>query len=80
MGAKAWQERERCAGEIKRVVQGSGSAWISSPQVRRGCDLRGDPMVVRHIPRELRYRKQLAARFAAWCEITEVTRNPSFAF
>jgi putative transposase len=26
------------------------------------------------------YRKQLAARFVAWCEFTEVTRNPSTVF
>jgi putative transposase len=26
------------------------------------------------------YRRQLAARFVAWCEITEVTRNPACAF
>ncbi len=34
----------------------------------------------RHLLRASLYRKQLAARFVAWCEITEVTRNPSTAF
>jgi putative transposase len=34
----------------------------------------------RHLLRASLYREQLAARFVAWCEITEVTRNPSYAF
>jgi putative transposase len=34
----------------------------------------------RHLLRASLYRKQLVARFVAWCEITEVTRNPSYAF
>jgi putative transposase len=34
----------------------------------------------RHLLRASRFRKQLAARFVAWPEITEVTRNPSSAF
>jgi putative transposase len=34
----------------------------------------------RHLLRASLYRKQLAARFIAWCEITEVTPNPSYAF
>jgi len=34
----------------------------------------------RHLLRASLYRKQLAARFVAWCEITEVTQNPSYAF
>jgi putative transposase len=33
-----------------------------------------------HLLRASLYRKQLAARFVAWREITEVTRNPSYAF
>jgi putative transposase len=31
----------------------------------------------RHLLRASRYRKQLASRFAAWREFTEVIRNPS---
>jgi putative transposase len=31
----------------------------------------------RHLLRASLYRKQLASRFAAWREFTEVTRNPS---
>jgi putative transposase len=34
----------------------------------------------RHLLRASLFRKQLAARFVAWREITEVTRNPSYAF
>ena len=34
----------------------------------------------RHLLRASLYRKQLVLRFAAWFEITEVTRNPSTAF
>jgi putative transposase len=34
----------------------------------------------RHLLRASLFRKQLAARFVAWREITEVTRNPSQAF
>jgi putative transposase len=34
----------------------------------------------RHLLRASLFRKQLAARFVAWREITEVTRNPSSAF
>jgi putative transposase len=34
----------------------------------------------RHLLRASLYCKQLAARFVAWCEFTEVTRNPSCAF
>jgi putative transposase len=34
----------------------------------------------RHLLRASLYRKQLAARFVAWCEFTEVTRNPSCVF
>jgi len=34
----------------------------------------------RHLLRASLYRKQLAARFIAWCEFTEVTRNPSCVF
>jgi putative transposase len=34
----------------------------------------------RHLLRASLYRKHLAARFVAWCEITEITRNPSAAF
>jgi putative transposase len=31
----------------------------------------------RHLLRASRYRKQLAARFFAWLEITELAQNPS---
>jgi putative transposase len=34
----------------------------------------------RRLLRASLYRKQLAARFVAWCAITEVTQNPSYAF
>jgi putative transposase len=34
----------------------------------------------RHLLRASLYRKQLAARFVAWWELTEVTQNPSYAF
>src|ERR1700737_2870903 len=34
----------------------------------------------RHLLRASLYRKQLAARFVAWRELTEVTQNPSYAF
>jgi putative transposase len=34
----------------------------------------------RHLLRASLYRKQLAARFVAWCEFADVTQNPSFAF
>jgi putative transposase len=34
----------------------------------------------RHLLRPALYRKQLAARFVAWRELTEVTQNPSYAF
>jgi putative transposase len=34
----------------------------------------------RHLLRASLYRKQLAARFVAWREFTEVTRNPSTTF
>src|SRR6267154_4715769 len=34
----------------------------------------------RHLLPASLYRKQLAARFVAWCDFTEVTRNPSYAF
>jgi putative transposase len=34
----------------------------------------------RHLLRASLYRKQLAARFAAWCEFTEVTQAPSTGF
>jgi putative transposase len=33
----------------------------------------------RHLLRASLHRKQLAARFVAWCEITEVARNLSYA-
>src|SRR5258707_3658467 len=33
----------------------------------------------RHLLRASLYRKQLAARFVAWRELTEVTQNPSYA-
>ncbi|KWR81825.1 transposase [Cupriavidus sp. IDO] len=33
-----------------------------------------------HLLRASRYRKQFAARFPAWREHTELTRNPSAAF
>jgi putative transposase len=34
----------------------------------------------RHLLRASLYRKQLAARFVAWRDLTEVTQNPSYAF
>jgi putative transposase len=34
----------------------------------------------RHLLRASLYRKQLAARFVAWCEFTGVTQDPSCAF
>src|SRR6202790_3619122 len=34
----------------------------------------------RHLLPASLYRKQLAARFVAWRELTEVTQNPSYAF
>jgi putative transposase len=34
----------------------------------------------RHLLHASLFRKQLAARFVAWREITEVTRDPSYAF
>jgi putative transposase len=34
----------------------------------------------RHLLRASLYRKQLAARFVAWREFTELTQNPSTAF
>jgi putative transposase len=34
----------------------------------------------RHLLRASTYRKQLAAKFVAWCEFTEVTQNPSTGF
>jgi putative transposase len=34
----------------------------------------------RHLLRASLYRKQLAARFVAWRELTEVTQNPSYSF
>ncbi len=34
----------------------------------------------RHLVRASLYRKHLAARFAAWCEFTNVTQTPSNAF
>jgi putative transposase len=34
----------------------------------------------RHLLRASLYRKQLAARFVAWRELTEVTQNLSYAF
>jgi hypothetical protein len=34
----------------------------------------------RHLLRASLYRKQLAAPFVAWCELTKVTQNPSYAF
>jgi len=34
----------------------------------------------RHVIRALLYRKQLAARFDAWREFTELAQNPSAAF
>ncbi|WP_175907948.1 IS6 family transposase [Burkholderia seminalis] len=34
----------------------------------------------RHLLRASLYRKQLAARFVAWCELTEGTQNPSCPF
>ena len=34
----------------------------------------------RYLLRASLYRKQLAARFVAWRELTEVTQNPSYAF
>ncbi|MCP2090059.1 UNVERIFIED_ORG: transposase-like protein [Paraburkholderia sediminicola] len=34
----------------------------------------------RHLPRASLYRQQLAALFVAWCDITEVAQNPSYAF
>jgi putative transposase len=44
---------------------------------------RADPATFalkRHLLRTSIFRKQLAARFGAWREITKVTRNPSLAF
>jgi putative transposase len=34
----------------------------------------------RHVLRASLYRKQLAARFVAWREFTELAQNPSTAF
>jgi putative transposase len=34
----------------------------------------------RHLLRASLYRKQLAARFIAWREFTELAQNPSWAF
>jgi len=34
----------------------------------------------RHLLRASLYRQQLAARFVAWCDITELAQNPSYAF
>jgi putative transposase len=34
----------------------------------------------KHLLRASLYRKQLAARFVAWCEFAEACLNPSFFF
>jgi putative transposase len=34
----------------------------------------------RHLLCASLYRQQLAARFVAWCDITDVAQNPSCAF
>ena len=34
----------------------------------------------RHLLRAALYRKQLAARFVAWREFTELAQNPSYSF
>jgi hypothetical protein len=52
-----------------------------APQ-RRACfgPIRQHFALKRYLVRASLYRKQLAARFVAWCEITDATRNPACAF
>src|ERR1700688_1062578 len=60
-------------------------ARLSRPETHTEISLvlRADQATLRaqrHLLRASLYRKQLAARFVAWRELTEVTQNPSYAF
>jgi hypothetical protein len=60
-------------------------AWLSRTETHTeflSCfgPIRQHFALKRHLLRALLHRKQLAARFVAWREFTELAQNPSFAF
>jgi putative transposase len=76
------RERERRIpqGDFLRGVRGFRDPKRTQTFLSCFGPIRQNFALKRHLLRASLYRKQLAARFIAWCEITEVTPNPSYAF
>jgi len=76
------RERERRIpqGDFLRGVRGFRDPKRTQKFLSCFGPIRQHFALKRHLLRASLYRKQLAARFVAWRELTEVTQNPSYAF